>query len=149
MRLRAILLASLVSLVAQAAAGQDVTDRGRDALDWINDFRAEEGRAPLNVSSTLTRVAAAHAKDMARKDYFSHTGSDGSSVADRARRVGYGFCFIAENIAEGQRGLDAVLTGWADSPGHRENMLAPEAESVALVEAPGRIWVMVLGRDGC
>ena len=149
MRLRGMLLAGLLALAAQTAAGQDVADRGRAALDWINGFRADEGRAPLDVSSTLTRAATAHAKDMARNGYFSHTGSDGSSVADRARRVGYRYCFIADNIAKGQPGLDAVLTGWAGSAGHRRNMLAAEAKSVALVEAPGRIWVMVLGRDGC
>lgn len=149
MRLSAILLACLIGVAPVAAVGQDVADRGQAALAWINAFRAKEGRAPLDVSRDLTRAAAAHATDMARKGYFSHSGSDGSSIADRARRAGYRFCFIAENIAKGQRGLEGVLTGWAGSPGHRKNMLAREAESVALVEAPGRIWVMMLGRDGC
>ncbi|MDD9726217.1 CAP domain-containing protein [Roseovarius sp. SK2] len=146
---RAFIIACLVALSAPAAVAQDVVDRGHAALGWINAFRANEGRAPLEVSGTLTRAAASHAADMARKGYFSHAGADGSSIADRARRAGYGFCFIAENIAKGQSGLDSVLTGWARSPGHRKNMLASEAESVALVEAPGRIWVMMLGRDGC
>jgi uncharacterized protein YkwD len=149
MRVRICLLAFIAALSCHPAVAQTATDRGPAALEWINSFRAEQGRASLSLSVELRRVAATHASDMARKGYFSHTGSDGSSVADRARRAGYGFCFIAENIAKGQRGLDAVLNGWAGSSGHRKNMLSPQAEEVALVEAPGRIWVMVLGRDGC
>ncbi|QFT93468.1 Cysteine-rich secretory protein family protein [Roseovarius sp. THAF9] len=149
MRLHAILLASLIALAPLAAEGQDVANRGQAALAWINAFRAKEGRAPLKVSRSLTRAAAAHAADMARKGYFSHSGSDGSSIADRARRAGYRFCFIAENIAKGQRDVNGVLIGWEASTGHRNNMLAREADHVALVEAPGRIWVMMLGRDGC
>ncbi len=149
MDLRAIFFVCLVVLSAPAAVAQDVVDRGSASLGWINAFRAKEGRAPLEVSGTLTRAAATHAADMARKDYFSHVGADGSGIGDRARRAGYGFCFIAENIAKGQSDLDSVLAGWAGSSGHRKNMLAPDAESVALVEAPGRIWVMMLGRDGC
>jgi uncharacterized protein YkwD len=31
----------------------------------------------------------------------------------------------AENIAEGQRSTDAVVTAWINSPHHLENMLGP------------------------
>ena len=133
----------------QTAVAQDVTDHGEAALSWINNFRAGNGRGPLTVSETLSQAAAMHAADMASKGYFSHSGSDGSNVGERVRRVGYGFCFVAEKVAKGQRGLEAVLKGWAGSSAHRENMLASQAHDVALVEAPGRIWVMLLGRDGC
>ncbi len=149
MPLRICLLAVIAAITCQLAVAQDATDRSAAARDWVNSFRAARGLAPVSLSDRLTRVASTHAADMARKGYFSHTGSDKSSVGDRARRVGYGYCFIAENIAKGQRGLDAVLNGWAGSTGHRRNMLAPQAREMAVVEAPGRIWVMVLGRDGC
>ena len=149
MRIRICLLIVIAALSCQSATAQDTTDRSAAARDWVNSFRAERGLSPVSLSDRLTRAASIHAADMARKGYFSHTGSDDSSVGDRARRAGYGFCFIAENIAKGQRGLDAVLNGWAGSSGHRKNMLAPQARELAVVKAPGRIWVMVLGRDGC
>ncbi|MFN3210992.1 MAG: CAP domain-containing protein [Roseovarius sp.] len=149
MGVRGVGIAILVALACQPSAAQDATERSRAALGWINAYRAAQGRPSLDVSAALSRAARMHAEDMARHGHFSHTGSDGSSVADRARRVGYRYCFIAENIARGQAGLDAVLNGWAASPGHRRNMLSRDAESVALVEAPGRVWVMVLGRAGC
>lgn len=144
-----MILASFVLLLCQPLAAQELTSRGASATEWVNTFRAEQGRGPLRLSNSLQKVAAAHARDMARKGYFGHTGSDGSTVGDRARRAGYDFCFIAENIAKGQGDVQAVLTGWAGSKGHRRNMLSREAKSFALIEAPGRIWVMVLGRDGC
>ena len=143
-----ILLTCFVAM-AMPAAGQEITHRGRDALTWLNAFRAKDGRAPLRLSGDLTNAAGGHAADMARQGFFSHTGSEGSGIGERARRAGYRFCFIAENIAKGSRDVTGVLQGWAGSPGHRKNMLARDADEVALVEGPGRIWVMVLGRDGC
>lgn len=143
-------LALLAGLAGQAAlAGGDAADLGPATRAAINSLREASGRAPLTVSGALTRAAAAHAGDMARSDRFSHTGRDGSSVGDRVRRQGYGYCFVAENIARGQAAPDEVLGDWMASPGHRRNLLDPRATGFALVRGPGRIWVMVLGRDGC
>lgn len=146
--LKLILVACFVTLSWPVAA-QEVTDRGREALTWLNGFREQNGRAPLRLSGELAKAAGGHAADMARRGFFSHTGSDGSGIGERARRADYRFCFIAENIAKGSRDVTGVLQGWAGSPGHRKNMLARDADEVALVEGPGHIWVMVLGRDGC
>ncbi len=151
-RLRALALpALLVALAGQAApaAADAVKDLGPAAQAAINGLRAASGRAPLTVSGALTRAAADHAGDMARSGRFSHTGRDGSTVGDRVRRHGYGFCFVAENIARGQVTPGAVLDDWMASPGHRRNLLDPRAAEVALVRGPGPVWVMVLGRDGC
>lgn len=152
-RRTALLVWALVVLLsiglAAPVSAQDVADRGQASLGWLNAFRADQGRAPLRVSPRLSVMAAGHAKDMARKGFFSHTGSNGSTIGDRARQGGYRFCFIAENIAKGPRSVENVLQGWAGSAGHRKNMLARGAAEVAVVEGPNRIWVMVLGRDGC
>lgn len=115
----------------------------------LNTFRADAGRAPLAYSSDLESAADRHARDMAHKQFFSHTGSDGTDVALRVTQAGYGWCFVAENIAQGQRDLVEVMEAWATSPGHRRNMLSRDATEYALVQAPGRIWVMVLASPGC
>lgn len=128
-----------------AAAAQDM---GAAARDQTNVLRAEAGQAPLAVSGVLTRAAEGHARDMAQNGFFSHTGSDGSGVGDRARAAGYGFCFIAENIASGQNSLDGALAAWMGSTEHRRNILSEGAREFALVRA-GNIWVMVLGQPGC
>lgn len=119
------------------------------ATQALNTYRAENGRAPLAYSSVLQTAAEAHAQDMAARVFFDHRGSDGTDVGMRVAQQGYGWCFVAENIAKGQASLGEVMQAWAASQGHRRNMLARQAQEFALVEAPGRIWVMVLAAPGC
>ncbi|MCV3272987.1 CAP domain-containing protein [Roseobacter sinensis] len=119
------------------------------ATQALNEYRAREGRAPLAYSAALEAAARVHADDMAARGFFDHRGSDGSTVGARVTGQGYGWCFVAENIAQGQRTLGEVMRSWAGSRGHRRNMLAREAREFALVEGTGRIWVMVLAAPGC
>lgn len=120
-----------------------------EALSRVNRLRRAAGRAALRWSPLLAGVAQAHADDMARNRFFSHGGSDGSSVGDRVARAGYGWCAVAENIARGQRDLDSVIRGWQGSPGHRRNMLSGEMAEIGLARGPRDTWVMVLARRGC
>ena len=132
-----------------ASLAQEVQDLGPAARNWINATRVEAERGAVAVNGALTQAAAAHARDLAGSGAFSHTSSNGSSVGDRVRRQGYGFCFVAENIAKGQGSLEQVLNGWLASPGHRRNILASQAQEFGLVRGPGNLWVMVLGKPGC
>ena len=136
------LIAALV-LAVGAAHADPVATRA------LNDFRRTEGLGSLTYSVALEQAARAHAEDMASQGLFSHTGSDGSTVSQRVSRTGYGWCTVAENIAMGQGDLAEVMAAWADSPGHRANMLSRDVREFALVEAPARIWVMVLAAPGC
>lgn len=113
-------------------------------LAAVNNVRAGEGRAPLVYDTRLEAAARAHGEDMATQGFFSHSGSDGSDVAVRLRRVGYVFCFGAENIAAGQRSLDEVMAGWMASRGHRRNILHRSAQAVGVARVTGNRWVMVL-----
>ncbi|WP_293452345.1 CAP domain-containing protein [Planktotalea sp.] len=106
------------------------------------------GQAPLAADARLARAAQLHANDMSAKTYFSHTGQDGSSAGDRVKRQGYGYCFVAENIAQGQKGALQALAGWQKSPGHRKNLLTANAIHFGMAEKGG-YWVMVLGKTGC
>lgn len=114
------------------------------ALAAINAERTAQNRATLVYDATLEDVAEAHALDMARKGFFSHTGSDGSDIGQRLTRAGYRYCFGAENIASGQRSLNEVMAAWMGSRGHRRNILHRDAEAVGLARTDGNIWVMVL-----
>ncbi|MBC7703313.1 MAG: CAP domain-containing protein [Rhodoferax sp.] len=73
--------------------------------------------------TTLERVAAQHATDMATHDYFSHTARDGSTPAQRVTRAGYHWRITGENIAAGQLSPEAAVAGWIKSPGHCENLM--------------------------
>jgi uncharacterized protein YkwD len=115
-------------------APQPATD-GITALEDLvtelaNDERVAAGcEEQLRTDERLRTAARGHSQDMADHDYFSHTGLDGSSPSDRARRAGYPGG-VGENIAAGYRTPEDVMRGWMDSDGHRANLL--ECEYVAI-----------------
>ena len=148
--MRAILVLCLSLVLASPALAKKTVQNVSDpASQAVNAIRAENGRAPLSPNKKLTRAAETHAKDMIRKGFFSHTGSNGSTIGARAKAQNYRYCVIAENIAKGHLGVDEVLTSWMGSKGHRQNILNAEVTEFALVRGQGDIWVMVLGRSGC
>lgn len=119
------------------------------AADALNAFRAQNGQGAVALSPKLQKAAESHARDMAKRGYFAHNGPNGSTIGTRVKRSGYRYCFAAENIAKGQTSLAQVMDGWANSAGHRRNMLSDQAREFGLARAQGNIWVMVLGRPGC
>ncbi len=114
----------------------------------VNDERARAGVAPLTANSLLTAAAAAHAADMASNGFFSHTGSDGSSSAERATRAGYNWSTIGENIAMGATSAEQVMEMWMNSSGHRANILNASFTEigVGLDSRGGSQWVQVFAR---
>ncbi|XDA97559.1 CAP domain-containing protein [Sulfitobacter sp. LCG007] len=118
------------------------------AVPAVNRMRESRGLAPLSYSRTLEAVARRHARDMSSNGFFSHTGSDGSNVAARSRAQGYRYCFVAENIAKGQKTLGAALQSWWDSRPHRRNIMTSRVREFAVV-GTGDVWVMVLADPGC
>jgi uncharacterized protein YkwD len=67
------------------------------ALNQVNAARAAYGFAPLVLDANISAVAAAHAWDQARNNYFSHYGLDGSSRETRLARGGVSFGWSGEN----------------------------------------------------
>lgn len=134
-------------LLATMAQGEPA----RDVAGLTNEFRAGKGLAPLKVSPVLEAVAEAHGRDMAKRGFFSHQGSDGSSLGQRAGRKGFRYCLIAENIAKGQKTPQAVMQSWITSKGHRANLLQRRAREIGVIRQAGDIWVMVVGTrmGGC
>ena len=78
---------------------------------------------PLAANPALDRAAQAHSDEMAALRYFSHAGKDGSTVGERAKRAGYAWQRIGENIASGMRTPDEAVAGWVASPGHCANLM--------------------------
>jgi uncharacterized protein YkwD len=115
----------------------------------LNQFRQSQSLRTVRQNRDLAQAALNHACDMAANNYFSHRGTDGSNSEVRVRRVGYHTCLVAENLAWGFPDPGQILTGWANSPGHRQNMLLPNARDfgVGVVEGPqGPLWVLVMAR---
>ncbi len=77
----------------------------------------------LVVNPALANAAQHHANDMARNNYFSHTGRDGRSAWQRINNAGYQPRRTAENIAAGGQTAEATIAQWMRSPSHRANIL--------------------------
>jgi uncharacterized protein YkwD len=108
---------------------------------------------PLAWSAKLALAAEAHSLDMATHNFFSHTGSNGSTEADRVAAAGYGYWMLGENIAAGQASVDEVLAAWLASPAHCANMMNSGFKEVGLScgFAAGsqyqRYWTLELGAN--
>jgi uncharacterized protein YkwD len=68
------------------------------ALALINQERQSRGLAPVAMSEALRQGARAHAEDMAKRNYFSHSTPEGLSPFDRMRRAGISFVTAGENM---------------------------------------------------
>ena len=71
--------------VDEASARQAATA----VLCLVNRERAQRGRRSLRASSPLGAAATRHSLDMVARKFFSHVGSDGSSLRQRVARTGY------------------------------------------------------------
>ena len=131
--------ASVTPIRTQASATQ--------VLQLVNDVRARGGRcgdrsfapsAPLLRSPRLDEIAAGHAADMARHDYFEHVDLNGNTPADRVRAAGYREKLVGENIAYGPGTAAEVVAGWLHSTGHCENIMDPRFVEMGLAAVPGQ-----------
>ncbi|HUS32616.1 MAG TPA: CAP domain-containing protein [Kofleriaceae bacterium] len=104
-------------------------------LQKLNDYRAANGLAPLQVSVALTQASDFHSRDMATKSYFSHDSQDGTTWSARIRRYYDHNTYLAENIAAGNAGGDATFTQWKNSPGHDANMKGASYRVIGIARA--------------
>lgn len=104
-------------------------------LQLINNFRAQNGLGPVTLSATLTAAADYHSTDMANRNYFSHDLPGIGSWVDNIRNAGYSGGTIAENIAAGNGSAQATFEQWANSAGHRANVLNPSLTAIGIGRA--------------
>jgi uncharacterized protein YkwD len=134
--------AAMARINQHRAAGADCGTRGTyapaPALAW---------------NTQLTQAADVHSRDMQANNFFSHTGSNGSTFSQRIDAAGYDWRSAGENIAAGQSSINAVVDGWIDSDGHCANLMNPSFEHVGLACVSGTssntyrtYWTMELAR---
>lgn len=87
---------------------------------------------PVIWNEALAKSAYKHSEDMAKNNYFSHTGKNGSTVGDRIRAEGYDWRICAENIAKGYPTEEAVVEGWIKSEGHCRNIMNPSIKEMGV-----------------
>ncbi len=99
-------------------------------LEETNAQRVADGQKPLTLNQQLMDAAAAKAKDMVARDYWSHNTPDGKAPWIFIDQTGYGYQKAGENLAYGFGTSKETITGWMNSPAHRENILDPTYREV-------------------
>jgi uncharacterized YkwD family protein len=97
----------------------------REVVRLVNIERAKKGLQPLKISEKLSKVARTKSQDMKDNHYFSHESPTYGSPFDMLKHFGVSYQTAGENIAAGQPTAAAVVDGWMNSQGHRENILHP------------------------
>lgn len=132
-----------------------------EMLQRVNAFRASgavcgtvayPAAGALSWNTTLLQAARSHATDMATNNYFSHTGLDGRSPAQRVLAAGYSYGRTGENIAAGQTTVESAMAAWIASASHCQNMMTPDYRDIAVACVRNDAttyrfyWVMEMGR---
>ncbi len=127
--LRTLIVLAVVATGASAALAET-----------LNSFRHAHGLPALHQSGPLQAMAQRHARSMAARrsmdhaDFYSERGRAGAR---------------AENVAAGCASESCVMSLWAESSGHRANMLLSDVRNYGLASATSggtRYWCLVLGR---
>jgi uncharacterized protein YkwD len=127
------------------AAPADTSQTGQ-VVALTNQARAAAGCAALRTDARLTAAAQGHSADMAANDYFSHDGRDGRGFAKRITDQGYPSPG-GENIAQGQRNAQEVVTAWLSSPGHRANIENCSFTTIGVgLAGADKYWTQNFGR---
>ena len=104
-------------------------------LKLINAERVKRGLNKLKLNTKLRTAARRHSKDMATKDFFSHTGSNGSSMTDRITKAGYKWAAAGETLYAGggeYKTPQQCVNAWLNSPGHANIMLSATYTQVGI-----------------
>lgn len=125
--------------VAGTSIGCGIANFQADMLGAVNKARAsarscgsdaKPAVAPIAWNNLLFNAAAAHSKDMAERNYFSHDTPEGVNPFQRMQNAGYKFGNAGENIAAGQTGIASVMDAWLKSPGHCSIIMSADIKDV-------------------
>ena len=128
-------------------------------VEMTNTYRAGQKLCTVGPSPGLAAAAQAFANYLARTDSFAHDAG-GTTLQQRAGKVGYDYCEISENLArsldsrgfESRKLAEATVEGWINSPGHRRNIEAPNVTEIGVAVArvpdkhPKYVVVQLFGR---
>jgi uncharacterized protein YkwD len=115
-------------------------------LALINDFRAQPrvckngtvdqnmpAVPPVSLHALLNQAAQGHSQDMATNNFFSHTGSNGSTFSQRIAATGYTGAPGGENIAAGSETAQGAFDSWRTSTaGHCQGMMNANINEIGI-----------------
>jgi len=139
--------------IFQNIVGQTSEQEAQEMLTLVNEIRTARGIPLLSLNTELSKAAYDHSNDMARNNYFSHTGLNGSTFSQRINAAGYNGSPRGENIAAGNATVINTFNQWLNSPGHLNNMLNSNSNEMGIGHAIDNgstythYWTQVFGKS--
>lgn len=96
----------------RAREAQDQTELNQDYAQLFNEFRATNGERPLVFDSNLNGIASLRALEISQPGNFNHDGIKQYNLGENIAMLAYSTDSNA-----------SLIQLWANSPGHRSNML--------------------------
>ena len=160
-RLAPLALGALVLLAGNSAPASASSDLSREEAEnrvvaLLNQQRAAVGLLPLRRDWRLRNVARVRSYDMATKDYFSHTHSDGRSFWDLLNARDITWYGAGEILAWNTWGSLAdsaagAAKQWRNSTGHYALVVKPDYNYIGIglsidPDSGKKIWTGILMR---
>lgn len=120
----------------------------------INEERAKLNLSPLEFSGKLQLGALHKALDMHEHSYFAHyrPADNSMGIKQLADMVNFNYTYLGETLALNYTTEQAVVTGFMNSPSHRDILMSPKAKYIGIdftnyyyEEKPSNIVVVLVG----
>jgi uncharacterized protein YkwD len=151
----ALLLLLVATIPASAFAVEPSNEiTAANVLRLMNDYRAQEGLAPLNDDDRLDQAAGDRMRHMEEESYWAHVSPEGMSPFHWLESRDYAYRAAGENLAYGFETARLLVQSWMESHGHRANILSPAYEDcgIAIIDgstlgpATGKSIVVMFGK---
>lgn len=128
----AFLLVFIITLFSPLNASLSYAIGADTILTMTNQTREQNGKDALTPNSLLMSAAQSKAEHMVANKYFAHFSPDGKTPWDFFKEAGYTYKVAGENLAITNEDDQAVISGWMNSPTHRENLLSEEYQNIGI-----------------
>ncbi|HET7713532.1 MAG TPA: CAP domain-containing protein, partial [Patescibacteria group bacterium] len=108
-----------------------------EVINLTNEKRLAAGVGAVRQNSFLDQAAAKKAADMFQHDYWAHVSPSGTTPWYFFDLVGYKYIYAGENLARDFDSSSGVVTGWMNSPSHRDNMLSGNYTDIGVAVVNG------------
>ncbi len=112
-----------------------------DVFNKTNEYRMNNGRAPLTWNMQVASVAQVHTQSMENAGTLTHSSLPPNPPcatppmdchAVRLTQGGVAWTRATENVARGQISADEVMNDWRNSAGHNANLLDPNVTQLGV-----------------
>ncbi len=117
-------------------SSHEMSEMEREVFDLVNQRRAENGVEPLIYDATYYPCAKTRATEITV--LWSHTRPDGTKFSTVFEEYGLiNTCAsVGENLAKNFKTADSIMNTLMNSSSHRENILRPEYDAIAIAIIP-------------